>query len=238
MARSLLITGTDTGVGKTTVASGIAAALRRRGCDVSVVKPVETGCKPGEDGSLDAADARQLRWAAGRGDSLDRICPYRFRDPLAPSVAAQREGVQISLSQLIRHIEAASAAADVALVEGAGGLLVPITNTATFADLARACELSVLVVVGNRLGAINHARLTLDWARNAQLDIAGYVVNTLQNEGDLAAETNIDVLRSLCGPSLGVMPFVGCIEQTDSERDRLAAITEDALDLDALLRVK
>ena len=124
---------------------------------------------------------------------------------------------------------------ELALVEGAGGLLVPLTTASTFADLARACDLRVLVVVGNRLGAINHARLTLDWARAARLSVAGYVVNTLQPEIDLAAQTNVAVLRELCGPSLGVLPFLGPLKRTEPERDRLADAAEAALDLDALV---
>ena len=235
MARSLLITGTDTGIGKTTVASAIAAALRRRGIDVAVIKPVETGCLAASDGSLIPVDALQLRWAAGRDEGLDRLCPFRFRAPLAPAVAAEREGVELGLEAVAERVRAVTQGAVLALVEGAGGLLVPLTRTTTFADLARACALRLLIVVGNRLGALNHARLTLDWARNASLDVAGYVVNTLQPETDLAAQTNIDVLRELCGRALGVFPFVGPVTQTDAERERLAAVAESSLDLDALL---
>jgi dethiobiotin synthetase len=235
VARSLLITGTDTGIGKTTVASAIAAALRRRGCDVGIIKPVETGCEPGEDGSLVASDALQLRWAAGRGDSLDRICPFRLRAPLAPSVAARREGTRLELSAIVERVRAMLASCELTLVEGAGGLLVPLTDSSTFADLARACDLRILVVVGNRLGALNHARLTLDWARAARLDVAGYVVNTLQREPDLAAETNVETLRELCGPSLGVLPFLGPLQRTDADRTRLADVAEQTLNLDALL---
>jgi dethiobiotin synthetase len=235
VARSLLITGTDTGIGKTTVASAIAAALGRRGHDIGVIKPVETGCEPASDGSLTALDALQLRWAAGRNDAIEIVCPFRLRDPLAPSVAARRAGTELDLADVVRHVRAMIERCELALVEGAGGLLVPLTPSSTFADLARACDLRVLVVVGNRLGAINHARLTLDWARTAKLSVAGYVVNTLSRESDLAAQTNIEVLRELCGPSLGVLPFLGPVPHTDSERARLASIAEAAIDLDVLL---
>src|SRR5262245_18494050 len=127
------------------------------------------------------------------------------------------------------------ASCDLALVEGAGGLLGPLNEVATFADLARACDLRLLVVVGNRLGAINHARLSLDWARAAGHNVAGYVVNTLRAPPDLAAETNVEVLRELCGPSIGVLPFLGPIGRSGSEHARLADAAERALDLDALL---
>src|SRR5215510_3465916 len=223
VTRSLLITGTDTGIGKTTVTSAIAAALRRRGCNVGVTKPVETGCEPGADGTLLPADALHLRWAADREtEPLDAVCPYRFRAPLAPSVAARREAAPLDLAAVVDAVRAMMARYDPLLVEGAGGLLVPLTDAATFADLARACDLRLLVVVGNRLGAINHTRLTLDWARAAELSVAGYVVNTLSPDPDLAMRTNVDVLRELCGPPLGVLPFLGTVHHNDAERTRLA----------------
>jgi dethiobiotin synthetase len=111
---------------------------------------------------------------------------------------------------------------------------VPLTESATFADLARACDLPLLIVVGNRLGAINHARLTMDWARTAGLAVRGYVVNALRPDADLAAQTNIDILRELLGPALGVLPFLGPLTQSAADRERLADAAEAALDLDAI----
>jgi len=236
VTRSLLITGTDTGIGKTTVTSAIAAALRRRGCNVGVMKPVETGCEPGADGTLLPADALHLRWAADREtEPLDAVCPYRFRAPLAPSVAARREAAPLDLAAVVDAVRAMMARYDPLLVEGAGGLLVPLTDAATFADLARACDLRLLVVVGNRLGAINHTRLTLDWARNAGLTVTGYVVNPLQPEADLAARTNIDTLRELLGPALGVMPFLPPLTRTPADRERLADVAESHLNIAGLI---
>lgn len=199
------------------------------------MKPVETGCELGADGSRVAADALQLRWAAGCNDPLDRVCPWRLREPLAPSVAARREGVQLELAAVVEAVHKVIADCEFALVEGAGGLLAPLTDSATFADVAHACDLRLVVVVGNRLGAINHARLTLDWARAHGLDVAGYVVNTLQQRSDAAGQTNVAVLRELLGPALGVFPFVGPIARTVADRDRIADAAERSLDLAALL---
>jgi dethiobiotin synthetase len=237
VARSLLITGTDTGIGKTTVASGIAAAVRRRGLDIGVIKPVETGCELSADGSRIAADAMQLRWAAGRDDPPERVCPWRFLAPLAPSVAAQREQIRLDLTAIVEAVRDVISGCELALIEGAGGLLAPLTASATFADVARACDLRLVVVVGNRLGAINHARLTLDWAHTHGLDVAGYIANTLEetSRADLAVQTNVVVLRELLGPPLGVFPFVGPIAPTIADRDRLAETAERSLDLAALL---
>jgi dethiobiotin synthetase len=236
VGNSLFITGTDTGVGKTTVASAIAAALRRRGKDVGVLKPVETGCQVAADGRRVPADAEQLRWAAGRDDEdVDLVCPFRLRDPLAPSVAARREGIRLELPDLVDAVRRVAARHELVLVEGAGGLLVPINGTATFADLARACDLRLLVVVGNRLGAINHACLTIDWARGAGLVVAGYVINTLTADDDLAAHTNVATLRELLGPPLGVFPFVGPVTRAASDRERLADTAERSIALDGLV---
>jgi dethiobiotin synthetase len=230
-----LITGTDTRIGKTTVASAIAAALRRRGVEVGVLKPVETGCAVGVDGALQAADALQLGWFAGRSDRRDTLCPVRLRDPLAPLVAARRDGIDLTLPSLAAAIEGHAATCRVQLVEGAGGLLVPITERETFADLAADCDLALLVVVGNRLGCVNHAALTLRWAATAGLRVAGYIVNTLQATPDLAMQTNAALLAELFGPPLGVFPWVGPVACTEADRTRLADAAEANLRLDDLL---
>lgn len=238
MAYSLLITGTDTGVGKTTVAAGLAAALQQRAIDVAVIKPIETGCAADQHGALIPADAMRLRWAAGReAVPLDVVSPFRFRAPLAPSVAAAREGRCIELAAITAAVRRVMAGAELTLVEGAGGLAVPLTPEGqTFADLARACDLRMLLVVGNRLGAINHARLTVAWARAHGLEVAGYVVNMLTNAADLAAETNVGVLGDLLGPALGIFPYTAVADETPEARARLARAAEQHLDLDALMR--
>lgn len=232
--RCYLITGTDTGIGKTTVACAIAAALRRRGVDVGVLKPAETGCEPGPDGTPHASDAARLRWFAGRSEAVEAICPFRLREPLAPALAARRQGVELDLERVAALVGRFASGCAVGLVEGAGGLLVPLAGRATFADLAALCGLRVLVVVGNRLGGVNHAALTMRWAETAGLDVAGYVVNTLRPEADLAMRTNVALLEEILGPSLGVFPWVGDVACTEAERDRLADIAEASIALAAL----
>ncbi len=235
MTSCYLITGTDTGIGKTTVACGIAAALRHRGIDVGVMKPAETGCATDADGVPQPADAIQLRWFAGRDDPLHVVCPYPLREPLAPALAARRQDMVLELSRIAAQVSAFRSGCEVGIIEGAGGLLVPLAGAASFADLAAACDLPLLVVVGNRLGCVNHAALTLRVAAAAGLHVAGYVVNTLRPEPDLATETNVALLDEVLGPSLGVFPWVGEIACTAADRTRLAAIAEGSLRLDALL---
>jgi dethiobiotin synthetase len=199
----LFVTGTDTGVGKTVVTSALAAALARRGRRVGVVKPAETGCRP------EAEDATALAAAAGDPAPLADVCPYRLPDPLAPSLAAERAGVVIDVDALTALVRRRAETVDVLLVEGAGGLLVPLTRDASFADLARRLEAPVLVVVGSRLGAINHALLTLETLQARHLPIAGFVVNRLGTPDDLAVATNEPLLATLTRvPCVGVVPWM------------------------------
>ncbi|MBI1816035.1 MAG: dethiobiotin synthase [Deltaproteobacteria bacterium] len=231
---TILITGTDTGVGKTTVAAGLAAALRTQGTRVGVLKPAETGCALAVTGERIAIDAQRLAFFSGCDAADDLICPYRFRDPLAPRVAAEREGRTIDINVIATANEHLAATHDVVLVEGAGGLLVPLVDAFTFADLCRRLHGRLVVVVGNKLGAINHALLTLRHAQQVGLPLVGYVVNALTPTHDLAAETNVGLLHELLGPPLGVIPWLGAVNQTAADRERLARLFADRVDLNAL----
>ena len=232
---SIFITGTDTGVGKTTVASGIAAALRARGWTVGVCKPVETGCGPRAGGKRYPADAAQLKFFSGSHSELKVICPYALREPLAPWVAAEREQVRIDIDRLLRCYRTVAAVHDVTLIEGAGGLLVPLTPEVTFADFAKRLDVPLLVVVGSRLGAINHALLTVRYAQAVGLRVLGYVVNFFLPESDEAARTNVDALSRLLGPALGVVRHCGEIGATEETRRRLADTFAASVRTDDLL---
>jgi len=232
---AFFISGTDTGIGKTTVACALAAALNEAGFDIGVVKPVETGCEPDGAGQLVPADAVRLRYFSRCTESLETICPCRCREPLAPAVALRRGGRELDLTELRGTVRGVIRRHDLTLVEGAGGLLVPVTGSVTFADLVREWNLPLLVVVGNRLGALNHAQLTLDWARKAGLRMTGYVVNTLSPGDDVACRTNIDVLCDLLGPPFGVMPWLGALQFSDADRRRLGNAAREHLDLARLL---
>lgn len=198
------------------------------------MKPAETGCPVDGEATPQPADALRLRFFAGRSDPLDVVCPVALRDPLAPALAARRQGVRIDVDDLIRRVTAFASTCEIGLIEGAGGLLVPLTEQATFADLALACRLPLLVVVGNKLGCVNHAALTIRWAQNVGIEVAGYVINTLQPEGDLAMQTNVELLEEMLGPSLGVLPWLGTVECTDAARERLADLAERHLRIDVL----
>jgi dethiobiotin synthetase len=208
MGRGLFITGTDTGVGKTFFACGLAALLKESGYKIGVMKPAETGCVERE-GKLFPDDAMRLKQASGCEVPVEKICPYQLRDPLAPSGAAEREGIRIDVDRLMHIYEEISAAHDVTLVEGAGGLLVPLVANYTYADLARVLMLPVLVVAANRLGVINHVLLTLEHAGCRGLRVLGYVLNQMEKEPSLAAETNREALSALtAAPCIGELPYL------------------------------
>ena len=190
---SLLITGTDTGVGKTWVARALSHALVAAGRRVIAVKPVETGCDPAgshlEDGAL---------LAAATGQEEPRAALFRFAAPVAPALAAEREGQDIDLDALVLQIEGLSQGADVLLVEGAGGLLSPITWEWTVVDLARSLGAAALVVAADRLGTINHTQLTLSALELAGIDLAG-VVFTAPETPDESTGTNAAAVERLSG---------------------------------------
>lgn len=232
--RGLLITGTDTGVGKTFVGCGLTAALMARGQTVGVLKPAETGCAL-RDGVLYPEDAVRLGAFARSPLPLDQLCPYRFAPPLAPSVAAEMAGVRIE-PQRIRALFAQSLAKhDVTLVEGAGGLLVPLIERYTFADLARELDIPVLVVVGSKLGALNHTLLTLSCAHAMGLRVAGYIVNHPVAMSDLAMQTNVQALADLTDvPCRGIVSFTPLSGEIERDRRTLATLFSTAIDLDGL----
>jgi dethiobiotin synthetase len=212
MGKGIFITGTDTGVGKTLVACGLAAVLKSSGYKIGVLKPAETGCEE-KDGRLFPQDAYALKLASGCEEPLERVCPYRLKDPLAPGVAAERSGIKIDLDLIASHYNHLISKYDITIVEGAGGLLVPILPHYTYADLAKLLGLPLLVVAANRLGAINHLLLTLEHAFCRGLKVLGYVFNRLDSRTSLAADTNREALLPLTAvPCLGEIPYIEGLE--------------------------
>jgi dethiobiotin synthetase len=199
---AIAVTGTDTGVGKTVVAAALAAALVRLGVSVGVLKPVETGVL----GTMPAPDASLLRDAAGAPDPLSVVCPYSFEEPLAPMVAAERAGRRIDLAALDAAFTRVSSDREVVIVEGAGGLLVPITDSVSYEELFRRWGLDLVIVAANRLGALNHTCLTVRAAETAGIRVAGVVLNAANQESSSAAQTNISTLPRLL-PGRRVMSF-------------------------------
>ncbi len=215
----LFVTGTDTEVGKTLITAGLAAALRARGIDVGVMKPIETGC-PKRRGRLVPSDSLILREASRSRDSMDLINPYRFWEPLAPMVAAERAGQVVEIGEVYARFGALARRHRVVLVEAAGGLMVPLGERVTFLDLAALLRLPLVVVIGSRLGAINHARLTVDAALHARLPLAGAILNHTRKERSLASRTNLLTLRRFIPvPVVAEIPYLSRVRGQALWRD-------------------
>jgi dethiobiotin synthetase len=176
MLKGIFITGTDTGVGKTYVATGIASALRSRGVDVGVMKPAETGCRV-RAGKLVPSDALNLMKAANVHDAISNVNPYCFRNPLAPFAAAELEGKMISEEKILSAYYTLSRRHAFMIVEGAGGIMVPLTEKYLYLDLAAALGLPVLIVARPGLGTINHTLLTIAVLQERGITISGIVIN-------------------------------------------------------------
>jgi dethiobiotin synthetase len=208
LLRGLFVAGTDTGVGKTYVACGIIAALRARGIRVGAYKPAVSGSINGP-GSPIWEDLLRLQSALGGKAEFERICPQRFRAPLAPPVAARLEGKQVDVGLLRSGIDWWRARADFIVVEGAGGLLSPITEAESVADLAASFGFPLVIVARASLGTINHTLLTLEAARTRGLSVAGIVLNhaTPPDPADSSWESNPGELEKRCmAPILAILP--------------------------------
>ena len=202
MTTGIFITGTDTGVGKTHVASLLLAELRRRGFKAAAFKPI--ACGPGG-----RHDAKLYRRLMNNEVPLDVINPVSLRHPLAPSVAAKLEGKRINLRKVFANYESLITNYDFLFIEGAGGLLVPIKRHYFVADLARDLGLSLVIVARLGLGTINHTLLTVRQAQAMGLPVKGIILNdTTGRRSGLAEKTNVRALPELCGvPVLGVVPY-------------------------------
>ncbi|HVE38996.1 MAG TPA: dethiobiotin synthase [Planctomycetota bacterium] len=210
MTRAFLVTGTDTGVGKTVVTGGIAAALARAGADVGVMKPFATGAIRVR-GKLVSEDALFLQKASGMQDPLDRINPICLKPPLAPSMAAEVVKKRIDFRLVQQAYRELCARHSTMIVEGVGGLLVPLLIGFTVADFARRLKLPILIVTRPALGTLNHTALTVHAARSYKIPILGLVINHARSgRRGLAERLNPAALRKLTRvPILGEIPYLG-----------------------------
>lgn len=230
MSKAFFITGTDTDAGKTLVTTGLLAAARRRGLTTAGGKPVASGCEWEVEG-LRNADALAIQAQCRPALDYDTINPIAFGPAIAPHIAAHAAGVDLSVSRLaVPMRRLLSRGADLTLIEGAGGWRVPLNERESLSDLAVALALPAVLVVGVRLGAINHARLTLESIQHDGLPVAGWVANVIDPRMP-RLEENLDSLAGWLGeeggvPCLGVVPWLAT-----PAPERVA----DCLELDPLI---
>lgn len=200
--KGIFVTGTDTGVGKTVVTAAIAWNLTQAGKRVALMKPIQTGTIVSGP-----TDIEFVQKVLGADYSLDVSCPYMFSDPVAPLVASMLVGERIDIKKIKDSYSRLSSDNDFVIVEGAGGLLVPILEDYFMSDLALDLDLPVLIVTRPNLGTLNHTFLTLESAKKRGLDVAGIVISNFPWDPGLPEQTNPELILSMTGDNLlGVIP--------------------------------
>lgn len=203
--KALFVTGTDTGVGKTLIASALLRALRMRGHKVAGMKPVASGARQTDDGWINE-DALALMAEASEPAPYRIVNPYSFDPAVAPHIAAVEAGTRIDLREIERAFRILSGLADVVVVEGAGGWLTPLNERESFADLARAIHAKVVLVVGMRLGCLNHALLTAQAIQASGQRLVGWVANGVDAHFERASDNLRSLEQRLTAPLLGSVP--------------------------------
>lgn len=224
----LFITGTDTGVGKTTIAAAIAMAMKRRGLNVGVMKPLQSG--------LDS-DADILMAAAGVDDDKSLVVPYLFKEPVAPTLAASLEGVAIDLDLIRRTYDKLSSRHETMIVEGAGGIMVPLVENKKesylFSDLAAELKLKTIIVARPGLGTVNHTLLTIDHARKKGLHVACIIINNYPENPGLSEENNPAMIEGISALPVMLVSHNSMVSDTPGFIEKIA----DQIDIETLLKL-
>ncbi len=205
-AAGFFVVGTDTEVGKTLVSAALILKLREQGFNAMGFKPVVAGTYKNSDGSILNEDIETLRIASGIPSGKLDLCPYILDIPAAPHLVATNQGIHLELDIILQAFKRIHSQSEFLVVEGAGGFLVPLNDHEDLASLAQKMDLPVILVVGMKLGCINHALLTYEAIRSRKLKIAGWLANSLAIEMPLLKE-NISTLQSrIDAPFLGLIP--------------------------------
>jgi dethiobiotin synthetase len=217
MKSGYFITGTDTGVGKTIVSAAILRTFIKKGLKVGAMKPIETGCL-NKDGVLLPSDGMFLRDMAEMNDSLDIVTPVKFETPVSPLVASRLEDMEIDLERVFKAFENLKKKYDYLIVEGLGGLMVPILKEQKkkaekvylVRDLIKNMELEVIIVTRPTLGTINHTLLTVEALKSKKIPIKGFIINySTKVKNDISEKTNPDILNELLDINfLGILPYL------------------------------
>ena len=207
------------------ICGAVASALVKSGKDVGVMKPFESGC-----GKSDPQDALFLKKMSKTRDDIKSICPCQFNLPLAPFVASKIENKKILIGGVVSKFQEIKKKHDIVLVEGAGGLMVPITDKLLTSGFVKLLNIPVIIVSRLNLGTINHTLLTINHATECGLKIAGLILNQTCAETGHAERTNPDIIRKFCStPIIGQMPFVG--EKNRKNPEHLSAVADKHIDL-------
>ncbi len=232
--KGIFVVGTDTGVGKTLLSTLLCLLLRERGHDVGVMKPFETGV-PRYSGIPVPQDASQLKAASGSDDPLELICPYCFEEPLAPAEAARREGVTVDLRRVHEAFKELSRKHEVMVVEGVGGLLVPIAPGVLLPELIKGFGLEMVLVGRSNLGTINHTLLSLYYCKREQMPVKGYILNRLSPDTDPSEGQNPVWISAFTDvPYLGTLPYLGEVHSLLDRKEVVLPLVKESLRLESL----
>jgi len=225
MARGYFVCGTDTGVGKTLIARSLLARLNDLGYSTAAMKPVASGCGATIEG-LRNDDAVQLMNLASAPLPYEQVNPYALQRPIAPNLAADEQGVEIKVAKIVERFQKISRSVDFLIVEGVGGWMVPLSGTELVADMARAMALPLILVVGIRLGCINHALLTVAAIQSGSRLPMMWIANMVEPDID-AVSGIIDTLQErIPYPLVGIVPYVpsGDLRQAACQIDMQAVL--------------
>ncbi|NOY63396.1 MAG: dethiobiotin synthase [Gammaproteobacteria bacterium] len=211
--KGFFITGTDTEIGKTCVSAGVMMALKNQGLSVAGMKPIASGCLRTDDG-LRNDDAQQLRHETSQFVRYEHVNPYAFEPAIAPHLAAAKAKTSIEFTAIKSAYDALVKDFPCVVVEGVGGWLVPLNEQQTVADLAELLALPIILVVGIRLGCINHALLTATVITDSGLPFAGWVANRIDAQSECASEIIASIESRLEAPLLGIVPH---LEKMDAQ---------------------
>ena len=211
MNKGLFITGTDTGVGKTWISAGIMKLLKNQGQSVIGMKPIASGCKLTNAG-LRNEDALILQQQSSVEIDYEQINPYAFAPAIAPHIAAEQADVTIDIQRITKSYHALSTQADRVIVEGVGGWQVPLSGNNTVADLACALDLPIILVVGMRLGCINHALLTVQSIQQSGLKLAGWIANHIDPDMEEQGQNLLSIQQRIEAPLFGSIPFQNTLD--------------------------
>lgn len=230
MAKGFFVTGTDTGVGKTVITIALIKALAVLGFKAGGMKPVETGCS--REGEIFVpSDGMFIKTASHMEENIRLISPCCFEKPLAPLTASEIEGIRIDLDKIKTAFSELMQKYDVVVVEGIGGLLVPIKRDYFVLDLAKDLELPIIVVARAGLGTLNHTMLTVNYALKEGITVAGIIINySLPPDDTLAEETNPDIISQISPvPVIGIFPYLKDFESSTIENAAVKYLNLDII---------
>ncbi len=237
MTKSIFITGTDTHIGKTVVTAGLGLALKTRKINVGFMKPFQSGAVL-QEGRYRYPDLEFLKRAIPVHEPDEILSPYSFKAQLAPYMAAKDEGTVIYWPKVLTSYQRISTNHDLTLVEGAGGLAVPLMKGRTNADLAKELDIPLLIVARPGLGTVNHTYLTVHYAKSKGLRVLGVILNySAAAMPGLAEKTNPGLMTEMTGiPVLGILPYSPLINVEETKQTGLANLFESHVAVDEILK--